>query len=124
MEQIQTLQKQKKQFLQEVANEYGFFGKYREIFLNRFDEEKATSINTELAKFLGMDEQEFQDYLGKICDRLDFKSTNQKGRNKKGESRWEKAFIWLWNEKFIQQNYSNNSRHTNSEAAEKLLKNY
>ncbi len=80
MEQIQTLQEQKKEFLQQVANEYGFFGKYREIFLNRFDEEKATSINIEIAKFLGINEQEFQDYLGKICDRLGFKSTNQKGK--------------------------------------------
>ncbi|MEM1172849.1 MAG: hypothetical protein AAGJ08_28190 [Cyanobacteria bacterium P01_H01_bin.35] len=123
MEQIQTLQEQKKQFLEQVANEYGFFRRDREIFLARFDAENGNSKNTEVSQFLGMDTQEFQDYLGKICDRLDFKSTNQKGRNKKGESRWEKAFIWLWNEKFIQQNYSNNSRHTNSEAAEKLINN-
>ena len=116
MEQIQTLQEQKKQFLQQVANEYRFFGKYRAIFLNRFDEEKATSINTELAQFLGMNEQEFQEYLGKVCDRLGIKSTNKQGRNKKGESPWEKAFIWLWNEKFIRENYSNNLIDTNSEA--------
>jgi len=68
-----------------------------------------------------MDKQEFQDYLGKICYSLGFKSTNQKGRNKKGESLWEKAFIWLWNEKFIQPNYSNNSRHTDKEFIEEYL---
>ncbi len=123
MKQIQTLQEQKKQFLEQVANEYGFFRRDRDIFLARFDAESGNSKNTEVAKFLGMNEQEFQDYLGKICDRLGFKSTNQKGRKKKGESPWEKAFIWFWNEKFIQQNYSNNLRDTNPEAVEKLLNN-
>ena len=123
MEQIHTLQEQKKEFLEQVANEYKFFQRHREIFLARFDAENGNSKNTEVAQFLGMDVQEFQDYLGKICDCLGFKSSNQKGRKKKGESPWEKAFTWLWNEKFIQQTNSNNFTPTNSEAVEKILNN-
>ncbi len=99
MESRNAAPERKKEFLNQVANDYGFFQKTREVFLARFDEEQAASKNTEIANYLGMPPQEFQDYLRKICDKLGF-SSNGKGRCRKGESPWEKAFTWLWNEKF------------------------
>jgi HEAT repeat protein/energy-coupling factor transporter ATP-binding protein EcfA2/Fe-S-cluster formation regulator IscX/YfhJ len=101
MESRNAAPERKKEFLNQVANDYGFFQKTREVFLARFDEEKAASKNTEIANYLGMPHQEFQDYLREICDKLGF-SSNGKGRRKKGESPWEKAFTWLWNEKFVE----------------------
>jgi HEAT repeat protein/energy-coupling factor transporter ATP-binding protein EcfA2 len=100
MESANTTPEHKKEFLNQVANEYGFFQRTREVFLARFSEENAGSKNTGIANYLGMPYQEFQDYLGEICEKLGFRS-NGKGRSRKGESPWEKAFTWLWNEKFI-----------------------
>jgi predicted NACHT family NTPase len=100
MESANTTLEHKREFLNQVANEYGFFKKDREVFLARFAQENAASKNTEIAKFLGMPPQEFQDYLREIYEKLGFRS-NGKGRSRKGESPWEKAFTWLWNEKFV-----------------------
>jgi energy-coupling factor transporter ATP-binding protein EcfA2 len=99
MEPANTTPEHKKEFLNQVANEYRFFQRTREVFLARFSEEKAASKNTEIANYLGMPYQEFQDYLGEICEKLGFRS-NGKGRNRKGESPWEQAFTLLWNTKF------------------------
>lgn len=85
-------------FLEEVANEYGLFHKHREIFLRRFDHQNAESKNTEIAKYLGIEDQVLQDYLGEICELFGFKS--QRGRSKKGQSPWEQTFTQLWNQKF------------------------
>jgi len=85
-------------FLEEVANEYGLFHKHREIFLGRFDHQNAESKNTEIAKYLGIEDQVLQDYLGEICELFGFKS--QRGRSKKGQSPWEQTFTQLWNQKF------------------------
>jgi HEAT repeat protein/energy-coupling factor transporter ATP-binding protein EcfA2 len=101
MESRNAAPERKKEFLNQVANDYGFFQKTREVFLARFDEENAASKNTEIAKHMGMPHQEFQDYLREICDKLGF-SSNGKGRHPKGKSPWEKAFTWLWNEKFVE----------------------
>ncbi|MBD2013821.1 GUN4 domain-containing protein [Microcoleus sp. FACHB-53] len=101
MESANTTPEHKKEFLNQVANEYGFFKKDREVFLARFGQENAASKNTEIANYLGMPHQEFQDYLREICDKLGFRSSG-KGRSRKGESPWEKAFTWLWNEKFVE----------------------
>jgi HEAT repeat protein/GTPase SAR1 family protein len=101
MESRNAAPERKKDFLNQVANDYGFFQKTREVFLDRFDEENAASKNTEIAKHMGMPHQEFQDYLREICDKLGF-SSNGKGRHPKGKSPWEKAFTWLWNEKFVE----------------------
>jgi DNA replication protein DnaC len=86
-------------FLEEVANEYGLFHKHREIFLCRFNHQNAEDKNTDIAKYLGFEYQELQDYLAEICDKFSFKS-NQRGRSKKGQSPWEKTFTFLWNTKF------------------------
>ena len=85
-------------FLEEVANEYGLFHKHREIFLRRFDHQNAESKNTEIAKYLAIEDQVLQDYLGEICELFGFKS--QRGRSKKGQSPWEQTFTQLWNQKF------------------------
>ena len=88
----------RKRFLEEIANEYGLFHKHREIFLRRFDHQNAESKNTEIAKYLGIEDQVLQDYLGEICELFGFKS--QRGRSKKGQSPWEQTFTQLWNQKF------------------------
>jgi len=118
MELQNTSPEQKKEFLNQVANEYGFFQRTREVFLARFAQENAGSKNTEIAEFLGMPYQEFQDYLGEICEKLDFRS-NGKGRSRKGESPWERAFTWLWNTKFVENRKSEPTAH--SEPEQKLL---
>jgi HEAT repeat protein/energy-coupling factor transporter ATP-binding protein EcfA2 len=99
MESQNTTPGQLKEFLTQVADEYGFFKKDREVFFSRFAQENAVSRNTEIANYLGMPHQEFQDYLREICDKLGFSSSG-KGRRRKGESPWELAFTYLWNTKF------------------------
>ena len=116
-------QQLKLMFLGELANCYGFFGKHRDVFLSRFDENNANKKRKALAEYLWANEeiadreQTFQDNLTAVCDVLKrngcpiVKPTGR-GQPRKGESPWEQAFKWLWEKQFpewLQKQRSNNS---------------
>jgi len=113
----------KRKFLEELANHYGFFGKQRDVFLNRFDEGNANKKRKALAEYLWKNEeivnreQNFQDHLTAVCDVLSrngcpiVKPTGR-GQPRKGDSPWEQAFKWLWEKQFpewLQKQRSNDS---------------
>lgn len=113
------LQVSKLNFLEEVANKYYFFGKQRDVFLNRFAWDNAASTNKVLAESMWSHEeifhrqQTFQDHLTNICkvlakDGCPIKS-HKRGQPQKGESPWEQAFKWLWEMKFPQWQAQKNS---------------
>ena len=89
----------KEQFLNQIANEYGFFKTTRDVFIARFAEENASTSNKQIAKNLTMYEYDLQKYLDTICSKFDFASS-ERGRKRKGQSPWEKAYQWIWNEKY------------------------
>lgn len=116
-------QQLKLMFLGELANRYGFFGKHRDVFLSRFDENNANKKRKALAEYLWENEeiadreQTFQDNLTAVCDVLSrngcpiVKPTGR-GQPRKGESPWEQAFKWLWEKQFpewLHKQRSNNS---------------
>lgn len=101
----------KRNFLEELANHYGFFGKHRDVFLSRFNEDNANKKHKALAEGLWINEkivnrdQTFQDHLKAICDVLVEKGCTilkptGKGQPRKGENPWQQAFKWLWETKF------------------------
>lgn len=107
------LQESKLNFLEEVANQYGFLGKQWDVFLNRFTQDNANKNNRVIAEsmWLGEEivnrEQTFQDHLTGICKVLTKNGSpilisNRRGKPRKGESPWEQAFKWLWNTKFLE----------------------
>ncbi len=89
----------KEQFLNRIANEYGFFQTTRDIFIARFTEKNAFTRNKQIANNLKIKEYELSKYLGTICSQLGFASS-RRGRKPKGKSPWEKAYQWIWNEKY------------------------
>jgi len=104
-------QQLKLMFLRELANRYGFFGKHRDVFLSRFDQNNANKKRKALVEYLWENEeiadreQTFQDHLTAVCDVLSrngcpiVKPTGR-GQPRKGESPWEQAFKWLWEKQF------------------------
>ena len=116
-------QQLKLMFLGELANRYGFFGKQRDVFLSRFDENNANKKRKALAEYLWKNEeianqeQTFQDHLTAVCDVLSRNSCpivkpTGRGQPRKGDSPWEQAFKWLWEKQFpewLQKQRSNDS---------------
>ncbi|WP_017304093.1 NACHT domain-containing protein [Spirulina subsalsa] len=107
------------QFLEELANKYGFYGDTRKAFLVRFAHENAVKPHTELRIDWTRDPVEKEQ---KLLDELknniypvlqkegcDIPENNKRGRSKKGESPWEKAHRWLWQIKFTEWEKSHNS---------------
>ncbi|MCL1469893.1 NACHT domain-containing protein [Argonema antarcticum] len=101
--------KYQRQFLEDLATQYKFYGDTRTAFLGRFAQENADKQNNQLRLTWTKDdllnkEQKIQDELKKIYPALrengcDIPETKQ-GRYKKGESPWELAYKWLWEVKF------------------------
>ncbi|MEG3932127.1 MULTISPECIES: ATP-binding protein [unclassified Microcoleus] len=110
-------------FLDKLANHYGFFGKQRDVFLSRFDQNNANKKRKALAEYLWKNEeivnqeQTFQDHLTAVCDVLSINGCpivkpTGRGQPRKGESPWEQAFKWLWEKQFpewLQKQRSNDS---------------
>ncbi|WP_084613256.1 HEAT repeat domain-containing protein [Planktothrix rubescens] len=101
-------QQDKRQFLEDLATQYKFYGDTRTAFLGRFAPENADKLNNQLVltwtKDLDNKEQKLQDELRKIYPVLrengyDIPET-QRGRYKKGESPWEIVYEWLWEVEF------------------------
>ena len=112
-----TVNPSQRQFLEEIATQYGFTGDTRTVFLSRFDEVNAGKINKVLAGYIEWNTdcedkaQKLQDELDTICQVLEQKGctikrvsadVKKRGRSPKGQSPWEQAFKWLWEEKFPQ----------------------
>ena len=110
-----TANPSQRQFLEEIATQYGFTGDTRTAFLSRFDEVNAGKINKVLARYIEWNSdyadkaQKLQDELDTICQVLEQKGctikrvsadVKKRGRSPKGQSPWEQAFKWLWKEKF------------------------
>ncbi|MCW6035573.1 HEAT repeat domain-containing protein [Spirulina subsalsa FACHB-351] len=98
----------KKQFLEDLATQYKFYGDTRTAFLGRFAPENADKANNQLRLTWQKDpvtpQQKIQDELKKIYPVLrengcDIPET-RRGRYPKGESPWELGYKWLWEVKF------------------------
>ena len=89
----------KEKFLHQIANEYGFFTKTRDVFIARFAEENVSTLNKEIANKLEMEIYDLSKYLNTICSKFGFAS-NKRGRQPRGQSPWKKAYKWIWNEKY------------------------
>jgi HEAT repeat protein/energy-coupling factor transporter ATP-binding protein EcfA2 len=103
-----TANPSQRQFLEEIATQYGFTGDTRTVFLSRFDEVNAGKSNEVLARYIEWNKdhtnkkQALQDNLNKIYDVLEQDGCvlGQRGRGIK--DLWKKALKWLWEEKFPQ----------------------
>ncbi|MDB9518953.1 hypothetical protein PN466_18575 [Roseofilum reptotaenium CS-1145] len=95
-----------RQFLEYLADEYGFYLDRRKVFLARFDQANADKPHNQLRLSFedGLNKrQKIQDELQNIGERLKqdgCEIVSKKGRAKKGESPWEQAYYWLWTVKF------------------------
>ena len=107
-----TINLSQRQFLEERATHYSFTGETRIVFLLRFDRANASKNRTVLLNNIPWNkqpvnrEQKFQDELEQICHVLVQDgcpiSKRKPGRAPKGQSPWEQAFKWLWEEKFLE----------------------
>lgn len=104
---------QKEHFLLEIAAKCGFSDKKWEVFRSRFDENRVSQQNEDLAKQIWSEDevanrkQTFQDHLKLICDKLreegcpiEPSKNRGKGRPRTEEQPWRKALEWLWKTKF------------------------
>jgi hypothetical protein len=102
-------QKQHSQFLDKMANDYGFKRDTRIAFTERFDKANEGINNIILANSINWNRevankgQKLQDELKKIYNTLpDFQIEKpaKPGRQSEGNNPWEKVFKWLWETKF------------------------
>ncbi len=128
-----NLAEQQRQFLEEMATQYGFTGDTRTVFLSRFDEGNAKKENSVLVGFIAWSRQpedkpqKLQDELKKICQVLEKDecpiSKPKRGRQPKGKSPWEQAFKWLWQTQFPEWQQRQNLVAPNPALSEQSQKN-
>ncbi|MEA5575665.1 NACHT domain-containing protein [Anabaena sp. UHCC 0451] len=102
MELIDVTPEIRRLFLEQAADKRGIVKQQRTLFFSRFDYQNAELKDTEIFRQMNIEEYQFptqRKYLREICKQLGFHKSGR-GASSKGESPWEKAFNWLWNEEF------------------------
>jgi hypothetical protein len=104
------LERLQRSFLQQIVKQCDFSNERKEIFLLRFDPQRAHLENQKLAEQVYANDDihitnAFQYHLTEICKELEqiglsLQDSNRRGRPQKGESPWKQAYDWLWETKF------------------------